>query len=46
MVSATPPPLFTQRRAFVPMLYWLHARACPLAYRARHARAYRVARET
>jgi len=40
---AMPPPLFSQRQwaRYAPMWYWLHARACPLLYRARAAGGYR-----
>lgn len=42
---AMAPPLLTQRERarFRAMWYWLHARSCPLVYRARvTAKAYRA----
>lgn len=40
---AMAPPLLTQaRRPFVAMFYWIHARHCPLLYRARACREYRT----
>lgn len=39
---AMPPPLLTQaRRPFVAMFYWIHARGCPLLYRAWACAGYR-----